>query len=142
MIRSLIGIYILLATFSVQADTLKSKAELKPLSEKIMVQLAKGDAANAFKVIEQFMSIPSKEILTSSLESLSQRKKNDSRYGAPVGYELIKETNMGDSIIRHQYIEKRELHVIVWTFYYYKTPKGWILDTYTWNDGIQTLFQQ
>lgn len=74
-----------------------------------------------------------------ALNSKAQREWAGTRYGAPVGYEFIGETRAGQSLLKLTYIEKTERHALPWMFYFYRSPKGWVLNTFLWHDQMQNL---
>jgi len=142
MIRK-IALYfaLLFVSASAMADTLKSEQEAKLLTEKIMAQVAKADLASAFALMKPYVVISDSEFQGSLLQSKSQRDQFGSRYGKPLGYEFIAEKKAGESILRLTYIEKTAKHALPWAFVFYKTPTGWVLNSYYWNDNIQNAFQ-
>ena len=46
----------------------------------------------------------------------------------------------GESLLRLIYIEKFSTNALPWAFFYYKTPTGWMLNSFAWNDRIQNAF--
>ncbi|RIX46047.1 MAG: hypothetical protein D3M94_10045 [Rhodocyclales bacterium GT-UBC] len=124
------------------ADTFKSEAEAKQLSEKFMAQVAKGELAAAFSLIKPYVVIPESEFQGLALQTKSQRDQFGVRYGKSFGYELVNERKAGDSILRLIYVEKTAKHALPWVFFFYKSPTGWVLNSFAWNDQIQNSFQQ
>jgi hypothetical protein len=75
-----------------------------------------------------------------ALNSQSQRDQFGARYGAAAGNEFIAQKKVGDSLLRLVYIEKTERHALPWTFIFYRGPKGWVLNSFNWNDRLPDLF--
>ncbi|MBN1586257.1 MAG: hypothetical protein JW937_02375 [Candidatus Omnitrophica bacterium] len=133
---------LVLAAFAspAQAAVLDSELEIKPLTEEIMQTVSKGKLREAFEMMKPFMIIPEPEIESTVLSSISTRDQFGSRYGATIGYELISERKLGDSLVLLTYIEKTEKHVLPWYFYFYNSPEGWVLNSFSWNDDLSLLF--
>lgn len=129
-----------ITSFGVLADTLKSELEAKQLSERVMTQAAKGDISAAFAVMKPYVVVPESEFQSLALQSKSQREQFGVRYGKSIGYDFISERKAGDSVLRLVYIEKTVKHALPWMFIYYKTPGGWVLNSFHWNDQILNVF--
>jgi hypothetical protein len=43
-------------------------------------------------------------------------------------------------VLRLLYMEKTEKHALPWAFIFYKTPKGWMLSSFGWNDKMPQFF--
>ncbi len=135
--------FFFLAFFSVtaSADTLKSDTEAKQLAEQVMVQVAKENIADAFKLMKPYAIIPATEIDSVALQSKAQRDRLGTRYGKSIGYEYIGEKRVGESLLRLTYIEKTTKHAMPWVFYFYKSPSGWVMNSFSWNDTVDVVFQ-
>lgn len=143
MIRHLsIALAFLGLSMATWADTVKSETEAKQLTEKVMAQIAKGDLSAAFPSMKPYVVIPESEFQGLALQTKSQRDQFGARYGKSIGYELVSEKKAGDSILRLIYVEKTAKHALPWVFYFYKSPTGWVLNSFSWNDQIQSAFQQ
>lgn len=129
------------ASFSICADTLKTEPEVKQLAEKIMAQAGRGNISGAFDVMKPYVAIPDSEFQGLSLQSKAQRDQFGFRYGKSIGYEFVSEKKVGQSVVRLTYLEKTEKHALPWMFVFYKTPTGWTLNSFVWNDKIQNVFE-
>lgn len=125
---------------SVFADTLKADTDLKPLAEIVMTKVAKGNLSAAFDAMKPYVVISEAEFQSAALNSKAQRDQFGIRYGKTVGYEFIGQKKIGESLIRLTYMEKTEKHALPWMFYFYRTPSGWMLNSFSWNDQIPQLF--
>lgn len=139
--RVIFCFFMVLFSASILADTLKSEQEAKRLAEKVMGFAAKGDISGAFATMKPYVVIPDAEFQGMALQSKSQRDQFGVRFGKSFGYEFISERKYGDSILRIIYVEKTAKHALPWMFLFYKSPTGWVLNSFAWNDQIQTLFQ-
>lgn len=140
--RRLISIALfLVASSPLFADVLKSEQEARRLAEKIMSHAAKGDTAGAFAAMSPYVVIPQTELQSMALQSRAQRDQFGARFGKSVGYEFISERKAGESILKLVYIEKTARHALPWIFVFYKSPSGWVLNSFAWNDQILNVFQ-
>jgi hypothetical protein len=141
MLRALL-LGIPLCTFGLSfADTLKSESELRLFADRVMGTLEKGGTMAAFAAMKPYTIIPGSEFDSIALASKSQREQFGARFGKTVGFEFIGQKKLGESLIRLTYIEKTEKHAFPWRFYFYKTPSGWALNSFLWNDQMPQLFQ-
>lgn len=140
LIRALlVGAITFLATSSI-AGTLKSEEDLRPLAESVMGKVAANDLHAAFMLMQPYVVITDSEFQSAVLNSKAQREQYGTRYGKTIGVEFISQSKVGASLVRIVYIEKTEKHALPWTFYFYKAPKGWVLNSFTWSDQMPSLF--
>ena len=130
---------LLLAAGSAQAATLQTDAEIRGFADRVMAKVAEGDLPGAFAVMKPYTIIPPTEFDAAALQSKSQRDLVGTRFGATIGYEFIAEKRSGQSLLKLTYIEKAERHALPWIFYFYKTPSGWVLNSFFWNDRMPDL---
>lgn len=142
MIRKLL-VFIVFSAVAVStfADTLKTEKEAKQLAEKVMELVAKGDVAAAFNALKPFAAISENELQGMALQSKAQRDQYGARFGNSVGYELVCERKLGTSLQQFVFIEKTETHALPWMFVFYKSPTGWMLNSFTWSDQLSNAFQ-
>ena len=122
------------------ADTLKSEQDAKKLSEEIIALFSK-DLEGAINLMEPYTVIQGAELKTSLLKSKELRDQYINRYGKSIGYEFIGERKAGDSILKLVYIEKTEKHVFPWTFFFYRASTGWALNSFSWDDQVDSAFR-
>ena len=142
MLRALLlGLALWISGSSV-AETLKSESELRPLADRVMGVLVKDGMSAAFAAMKPYAIIPASEFDSTALGSKSQRDQFGARYGKTIAFEFIGQKKLGESLIRLTYIEKTEKHALPWMFYFYKTPTGWSLNSFSWTDRMPQLFNQ
>ena len=122
------------------AATLKSEVEIRAFADRIMTKVAAGDLTGAFADMKPYVIVPATEFDAMASSSKLQRDQYGARYGAPTGYEFIAQKKIGDSLVRLIYIEKTERHALPWTFIFYRGSKGWVLNSFYWNDRLPELF--
>ena len=77
------------------------------------------------------------------LESLTIKQFNSvsDRFGKTKGYEFITDLKINDFLLRKVYILKFERHMIRVLFTYYNSGEGWIINSFKWDDTIDTLLK-
>jgi hypothetical protein len=56
------------------------------------------------------------------------------------GYSFVSQEQVEDFILKLVYVQKRKMHIIAWTFIFYKPHDRWILNAMRFNDEIDRLF--
>lgn len=97
-----------------------------------------GKVAEAYDQIFKGSQIPTQK--PQAVEMLkTQTASGLPMYGKILGFEKMREEEIGTSIIRLVYILKSELHPTVWEFYFYKPKETWFLTNVIFNDQFQLL---
>jgi len=122
------------------AQSLKTEADVRAAADKVMATLASGGVKAAFATMKPYIIVPAAEFDAVVLQSQAQRDQVGTRFGKAVGTEFISQKKVGESLIKLTYIEKTEKHALPWEFYFYKTPNGWVLNSFRWNDNLPGLF--
>ncbi|MBI3595682.1 MAG: hypothetical protein HY203_00845 [Nitrospirae bacterium] len=60
-------------------------------------------------------------------------------YGKILGFELVHEEKLSESVIRYVYILKTEKAPLTWEFYFYKPKSEWFLANISFNDQFNFL---
>ena len=139
MKRLMLALVVTLQFGTAQAATLQSDADIRTFADRVMAKVAKGDLPGAFADMKPYTIIPPTEFDAAALQSKSQRDLVGTRFGATIGYEFIGEKRSGQSLLKLTYIEKTERHALPWLFYFYRTPNGWVLNSFFWNDRMTDL---
>jgi hypothetical protein len=134
--------FLLVATFwfaVTHAATLQTDADIRAFADGVMAKVAKGDLPGAFATMKPYVIIPPTEFDAAALQSKSQRDLVGNRFGKTIGFEFIGEKRSGQSLLKLTYIEKTERHALPWIFFFYRTPKGWVLNSFFWHDRMPDL---
>ncbi len=105
-----------------------------------MAKVAAGDLDGAFNAMKPYLVIPSAEFDALVVNTKAQRGLAGTRYGKIVGSECFGQKKLGQSLVMVTSIEKAEKHALPWLFYFYKSPQGWVLNSFVWNDNLPSLF--
>jgi hypothetical protein len=133
---------ILIALFPVivKADTLPTLTAAKEVTDKAMTMIAGNDLEGGLKLLKPYLVIPTAEFDVMLGQAKMQLPVISQRFGNSVGKEFIREDKVGDSLARFIFTQKFEKTVTRWLFFYYKSPSGWVLNTFTYDDNLQLLF--
>lgn len=123
-----------------RAETLPTLAAAMEITDKAMNKVAGGDLEGGLKLLKPYLVIPPAEFDAMLGQATLQLPAISKRFGNSVGKEFIREDRVGDSLVRFIFIQKFEKTVIRWLFFYYKTPAGWVLNTFKYDDSLQLLF--
>jgi hypothetical protein len=124
------------------ADTLKDEDEVKRFGDSVLETAVVDGVVEAFDAMAPFVQLNEAEMNSLAKESKKQRDQYVGRFGKSVGYEFLGKSTVGTSLIMLQYIEKTERHAFPWTFYFYKTEQGWMLNDFAWHGDIRRLFSE
>ncbi len=139
-LRSIVAALLLCLCGPSMADSLKAESEIRGLTDKAMNALLKGGPSATFAIIKPYTIVPPSEFESTVMASKAQRDQFSPRYGKTVGVEFISQKKVGESLVRVIYIEKTEKHALPWMFFFYKSPGGWVINAFLWNDQLPMLF--
>ncbi len=141
MLRILLSVvFIIITCTTVFADVLKDENEIRKFTDGVMTAVASNDLKAAFERMKPYTTLPSTEVDSAFLQTKTQRDQVGDRYGKSQSYEYISSEKIGAALIRIQYIEKTDKTALPWMFFFYKTEKGWTLNTFNWSDNVKVLF--
>ena len=138
--RFLLCAVLALASVSCRADTLKSEAELRPLAEAVMAKAAANDIDAAFRLMGPFTIVSAAEYRFAALQMAAQREQALARYGKAIGYELVGQRKFGESWMVLVFFEITANHALPWTFHFFRSPNGWVINSFQWSDKPQSIF--
>ena len=136
-----LGLTSLLSAAAVRADVLKDEAALREVGDRVMAQVARGEHVKAHDMLKPYTLQAADDFKTTIDASQASRAQHNARYGKSVGYAFVGQRKVADSVLRLVYMEKTEKHALPWAFIFYKTPKGWMLSSFGWNDRLPQFFE-
>ena len=128
-----------LLSVSAQAAELKDADAAVNLSESIVKRSSGGDVRGALEMARPYVVIPQSEFDAMLGQLELQLPLMTGRFGKNIGYELIRNDEVGGSLKQVIYIQKFERLAMVWRFIYYKNDKGWVLNTFKFFDDITAI---
>ncbi|MBP3983339.1 hypothetical protein J5837_02790, partial [Pseudoxanthomonas helianthi] len=119
---------------------LKDSTAAVALAEKVVQKASTGDVRGGLELARPYLAIPSSQfdVLLGQLEM--QAPVQATRYGKSIGYELLRNDTVADSLIRIIYIQKFERHAVFWIFYFYKPKNDWLLSELSYSDALTSAF--
>lgn len=140
MKKILIVLVVLLSTELTYAQNfLPNKEAVTKHTENVMKYLEASEIPKAFSELQEYWPLPENEIIQLESQTIKQFNLVGSRFGNISGYDFIKDDGLKDYVIRKTYVIKFELHMIRVLFTYYKNEKGWILNSFKWDDQFEEL---
>jgi hypothetical protein len=124
------------------ADTLKTPAEARQLTDRVMAKVGEGDIEGGLRLTAPFLVISPAELDAAIGQIKVQLPSMSQRFGKSIGAEFIREDRVGDNLIRIVQLHRFEKHVMRWNFYFYRGKSGWVLNTFKTDDDIRQLFPQ
>ena len=119
---------------------LKDPGAARQLTDQIMTKVAAGDFEAGLRLAKPYLIIPDSEFETMVGQGKLQGPMMIQRFGKSIGAEFIREDRAGENVLRIVQINRFERHATRWTFIFYKTPTGWCVNTFYFDDKIQSLF--
>ena len=90
--------------------------------------------------MQPYIVVPAEEFETTIGQAKLQVPVMAQRFGKSVGWQFLKEDQAGDRLLRIEQLQLFERHATLWTFYFYRSPQGWVLNTFLFKDDIKTFF--
>jgi hypothetical protein len=137
----LVALFILVTT-TVQAATLDSKESARKLTDQVMAKVSSGDFDGGLVLMKPYLIIPESEFNVMLEKVKLQLPTIQGRFGKIIGSEFISEKMIGKSLLKIIQIQKFERHILRWRFIFYNPAGKWVLNTFNFDDNIQSLFEE
>lgn len=143
MPRLLIAFVLLLASTCVlAAGGLKSEADALALSNRMMETAMKQTPDAVFSQLKPYWPLDAAEIDGMASSAKMQWQLVETRFGKPLGYELVMTERIGNSFIRYVYLQKFDNHALRWVFAYYRPKDVWLANAFKFDDQIEYLYDE
>ncbi len=129
-----------MASFAQGKQTLADVAAARSLTTAVMAKVAAGEMEAGLRLMQPYIVISDAEFETALGQAQKQVPVMTQRFGRAVGAEFLREEQVGQRLLRITQAQLFEQHATRWTFYFYRTPKGWILNTFQYDDNIKSFF--
>ena len=123
------------------ADTLSSKNDAKELASRVMIEIGKGNMESGINLTKPYLIVPEHEYLALVDQMKMQEPVIAQRFGKTISVEIAAIEEVGESLMLVMYLQKFDKHVLRWKFYFYKPRSGWVLNTFTFDDQIRSMFK-
>jgi len=119
---------------------LESKDQAKQFAETFMHTMAGGNVYDAFAMVKAQLRDSQDD--TDTLRDSTQQMLDAAlpKLGKPIGYELLAEKSLGESLMRYDYLLKLERFAIHFRIIFYKPGNAWIPAQLWVDQDIRQLF--
>ncbi len=128
-------------SMAAQLKYLGGREECLRVCDEFMKMFAAGKIEKGFELLKPYSVIPEKEFTDAVNQSVNQLGLIGNRIGKIVGYELIREETVKDTLVKYTYIAKYEKHVIRCIFMFYRPGEKWIFNRFNFDDNVDELFR-
>ena len=145
--RIVVSLWLVMFTTCLAAEeptpqkTLASAAEARKVAEQTMALVKQEKFAEAYGTVKPFWPLPAVEIDGLANQMNTQWPMIQQRFGKSLTTEFVNERTVGESFIRYTYLQKFERHAVRWTFVFYKPKDRWLVNSVSWDDGVNQLFE-
>ena len=106
-----------------------------------MASVAGANFAGAIGQVKPLLVVPASEVDLLEAQYNNQAGQLLQRFGAPSGYEFIKEEKAGSSLLRYTFIVRYEKAPLRWLFTFYRAEKGWVITDFKFDGNLGALFE-
>jgi len=129
----------ILSCFS-QDKYLKSEEEINRLVEHSVQLFKDKKISESFTLLTPYWPMPQNELNTLEIQTQKYMDLMLTRFGEPVDYLKLKEQHLKNFAIKITYIIRFEKHAVRLIYIFYNSGKGWILNTFHWDDQFAAEF--
>lgn len=126
---------------SVQAEELSDTTPVAQLAEQAAALIGSDKVSEAFEALRPFYPIPKHEIDRIIYKLEQERPQVAAGLGRSLSMERVGVQILGDSFLRHVFLEKHEKHAVVWVFTFDRPKQGWIVNDVGPTPHFEGLFQ-
>ena len=123
-------------------ETTPSRDEALQQAEQAIDRLRHDDVEGMMRLLKEQLVLPLPDFDRTREMCETHRRLHAQRHGKSLGeVELVRRESVGESFTRFTYLERCERHAIVWRLGYYRTPDGWKLNEFEWDDKPAALYR-
>ena len=124
-----------------QTKTDKDKERINDVCDKFMLEFQHGNISKALQLLKVNSIMAPSAIDTLQVTISKQKSTIVSSYGKILSFEFINERKIRDFLAKRTYILKFEKYYLKFDFTLYKTPTGWRITNFNYNeDLIEVLY--
>jgi hypothetical protein len=128
-------------SLSAQKGYMKTVVQTEELSKEVTNLFAEGDVTGGIKKLERHWPLPKNELASLEEKTIKYMNMLDLRFGKIIGFEKVKNEKINSFAIRETYIIRYEYSAIRLMFTYYENDKGWLLNSFKWDDSFTEEFK-
>lgn len=145
MIIKRIAVLILIGTTFLETEAqdkfLNNSNETKELSQKVTELFNDNKISAAIKELKPYWPLPSNEIEGFEEKTIKYLNMLEGRFGKSEGTIKVNEETIKDVAIKETYLIKYQNTAIRLIFIYYRNKKGWIVNSFKWDDSFIQEFK-
>ena len=115
--------------------------ETKSLTEQAMWLFHSEKFSDAYNTFVPYWPVPESEVQAIIYQTQGQWPNVTNRFGRSIGFEYIKTQKVGQSLMKHLYIQKFTYHAIRWQFVFYKPKDKWLVNSVRFDDKVEALLE-
>ena len=123
-----------------QSKTLKNQEKASQLSKEVTELFREKDVSGAVKKLTPYWVVPMNEIIGMEEKTVKYLNMLDDRFGLIIGATKGKTELVNDFAIRETYFIMYEKSAIRLVFTYYRNTKGWVVNSFKWDDSFDKEF--
>ena len=123
-----------------QSQTMKDLNFVKKLSQETSEYIANGDFATAADYIKPYWPMSEDDFKRFQIQATKSFKIISEGLGKSDSAVKINEQNLGEIVFREVYFIQFEESPLRIEYIYYKTPKGWIINSIKWDADFELEF--
>ena len=144
IVKNIIAVALLGISFArieAQDKFMNSSNEAKDVSQRVTQLFKENNAHEAIAIIKPYWPLPQNEIDGLEEKTIMSLNLISARFGKAEGIIKINEEAIKDFAMRETYFVKYQNTAIRLIFVYYKNEKGWILNSFKWDDNFTQEFK-
>jgi hypothetical protein len=140
MKRLLLVLLLLFSSTALHAQTLKIEADTLAVANKLMDTAMTQTPDKAFAILKPYWPLDPAEIDGLASNAKLQWQMIETRFGKPIGYELVATERIGSSFVRYIFLQKFERHALRWQVGFYRPKDVWLTNQFAFDDKVQALY--
>ena len=142
--KKIIAIALFVISFTglkAQDKFLNNSSETKEISQKVTELFKENKVHEAFNLLRPYWPLPENEVYGMEDKTIKSLNIITDRFGKPEDIVKVNEKTIKDFAILETYLVKFKNSAIRLTFVYYKNKKGWIINSFKWDDDFGQEFK-
>ena|SRR5258706_207339 len=140
-ILSLVLITFITFNLSAQEKYLGDKSQTEQLSKRVVELFKANKISESVKELAPYWPIAQNEIESFEEKTIKYMNLINDNYGSAIGTLKIREETISDIGIRETYLIRFRNTALRLKFTFYKNDKGWILNSFKWDDSFTEEFK-
>lgn len=124
-----------------QQKSLKDVEATQELSGNVAALFQENKIPAAFDLLEPYWPLPKNELEAMEEKTIQLMNMLEGRFGKLFGHTWVRDEKIGDIAIRETWMVQFEVSAIRLMFTYYKSPSGWIVNSFEWDDQMSEEFR-